>query len=157
MEGGGIIDDETDPDSNSDIAAIKRTREEPQAIALRENVFSAIRGVVEIWSLDVEVSHVRSPQRSASEVLTSFLLLVYWRPIQIHHLPAFRHHLNLPASGTASRTRVPCCTAAVDCRVVIVSSYSSSATKPTCVFVEPCCRPSTGIDSLCSRNSPSSN
>ena len=61
MEGGGIIDDETDPDSNSEVAAIKRAREEPRAIALRENIFAAIRGVVENWSLDAEVSHVRPP------------------------------------------------------------------------------------------------
>lgn len=89
MEGGIFIDDETDPDGNSDVAAIKRTREEPQAIALRESIFTAIRGVVEIWSLDVEVSHVRSPQSSASEILTYCLLLVHWRSIQIHYMPAF--------------------------------------------------------------------
>ena len=70
MEGGIFIDDETDPDGNSEVAAIKRTRAEPQAVALRENIFAAIRGVVEIWSLDVEVSHVRSPQSSASDIIS---------------------------------------------------------------------------------------
>jgi hypothetical protein len=45
-DGFAVLED--DPEVVADTAAVK----------LRENIFAAIRGVVELWSLDVEISHV---------------------------------------------------------------------------------------------------
>jgi len=43
----------------ADTTAVTLAREDPRAVKLRENIFTAIRGVVELWSVDVEISHVR--------------------------------------------------------------------------------------------------
>jgi hypothetical protein len=50
---------EDDPEVVADTTAVQLTRDDSRAVKLREKIFAAIRGVVELWSLDVEIiSHV---------------------------------------------------------------------------------------------------
>jgi hypothetical protein len=51
---------EEDSEVIADTTAVTVARDDPRAVKLRENIFAAIRGVVELWSLDVEISHVSS-------------------------------------------------------------------------------------------------
>ena len=55
-DGFAILED--DPEVVADTTAVQLARDDPRAVKLRENIFAAIRGVVELWSLDVEISHV---------------------------------------------------------------------------------------------------
>lgn len=65
-----VLEDDSDPDSQCESEIVKAAREDPRAAKLRENIYDVIRGVVEIWSLDAAVSHVRYLQ-SRSRVLRS--------------------------------------------------------------------------------------
>ena len=57
-DGFSVLED--DPEVTVDTTAVKLAREDPRAVKLRENIFVAIRSVVELWSLDAEIGHVRS-------------------------------------------------------------------------------------------------
>lgn len=50
--------DEVDPDLQAENERIKAARDEPGAVQLREYIFTAIRGVVEVWPADAAVGQV---------------------------------------------------------------------------------------------------
>jgi len=50
--------DESSSDVQAEAEVVRLAREEPAAVKLRENIFNAIQGVVQLWSLDAAVSHV---------------------------------------------------------------------------------------------------
>ncbi|KAF9471249.1 ARM repeat-containing protein [Pholiota conissans] len=54
-EGLGALEDDADAGSN-ELEVVKAARQDPRAVALRENIFAVIRGVVERWSVDAAVS-----------------------------------------------------------------------------------------------------
>ncbi|KDR78193.1 hypothetical protein GALMADRAFT_65460 [Galerina marginata CBS 339.88] len=60
VEGMTILEDESDPDFQADAENVKRVREDPRAAKLRDTIFTAIRGVVDLWSSDAAVGHALS-------------------------------------------------------------------------------------------------
>ncbi|KAF8188698.1 armadillo-type protein [Pholiota molesta] len=58
-EGLGALEDDSDAGSN-ELQVVKLARQDPRAVALRENIFAAIRGVMERWSVDAAVSSALS-------------------------------------------------------------------------------------------------
>jgi hypothetical protein len=53
-------DDDEDPAMQAEIEQIKTAREEPRMQRIRDDTFSSIRSIVNIWSVDAEISHVRA-------------------------------------------------------------------------------------------------
>lgn len=53
-----VLEDESDPQYQAEVEAIKVAREDVRAVKLRENIFAAIRAVVELWSADASIGHV---------------------------------------------------------------------------------------------------
>jgi len=51
--------DESSNDVQAEAEGVRLAREDPAAVKLRENIFNAIQGVVQLWSLDAAVGHVR--------------------------------------------------------------------------------------------------
>lgn len=54
-----VLEDESDLDVQVEAEKIKLAREDPRATKLREAIFTAVRGVVELWSVDAGVGNVR--------------------------------------------------------------------------------------------------
>lgn len=55
---GILIFSEQDEEQNGQLDAINRAREDPRMIKLRDSIFGALRGVVDLWSTDAEVAAV---------------------------------------------------------------------------------------------------
>lgn len=53
---GILIFSEQDEEQNGQLDAINRAREDPRMIKLRDSIFGALRGVVDLWSTDAEVA-----------------------------------------------------------------------------------------------------
>lgn len=53
-----IFDDS--PDVKEETERMKRARENPQVVQLRESILDAVRKTVELWSTDATVSYVSS-------------------------------------------------------------------------------------------------
>ncbi|PPQ95113.1 hypothetical protein CVT25_011656 [Psilocybe cyanescens] len=60
VEGLSVLEDESDPDTQAEAESIKQAREDPRAVKVRESIFAAIGGVVELWSVDAAVGHALS-------------------------------------------------------------------------------------------------
>lgn len=59
LEGLSVLEDESDMDVQAEAEKIRLARDDPRATKLREVIFAAIRGVVELWSVDAGVGNVR--------------------------------------------------------------------------------------------------
>ena len=57
---GLYTEDDDDPETQAEVAKIKNVREDPRMQRLRDDIFASIRSIVDIWSVDAEISHVRS-------------------------------------------------------------------------------------------------
>ena len=55
-----VLEDETDPSYQAESGKIKRAREDLRIVNLRNNIFSVIKGVVELWSADAAIAQVIS-------------------------------------------------------------------------------------------------
>jgi hypothetical protein len=58
-EGLSVLEDESDLGVQAEAERIRLARDDPRATKLREAIFAAIRGVVELWSVDAGVGNVR--------------------------------------------------------------------------------------------------
>lgn len=58
VDGMTVLEDETDPAYQAEAEKIKHAREDSRAVTLRNNIFSAIRGVTERWSADSAIGQV---------------------------------------------------------------------------------------------------
>ena len=54
-----VLEDESDLGVQAEAEKIRLARDDPRATKLREAIFAAIRGVVELWSVDAGVGNVR--------------------------------------------------------------------------------------------------
>lgn len=61
VDGMTVLEDETDPAYQVEAEKVKHAREDPRAVVLRNNIFSAIRGVTELWSADAAIGQVFHP------------------------------------------------------------------------------------------------
>jgi len=52
------LEDETDPMYEAEVGKIKQAREDVRIVNLRNNIFSVVKGVVELWSADAAVAQV---------------------------------------------------------------------------------------------------
>jgi hypothetical protein len=59
LEGLSVLEDELDLEFQGEAEKIRLARDDPRATKLREVIFAAIRGVVELWSVDAGVGNVR--------------------------------------------------------------------------------------------------
>jgi len=57
-DGPTLLEDDSDTEVQVETETIKRAREDPRAIKLREGVSAVIRGVMELWSADLAIGHV---------------------------------------------------------------------------------------------------
>jgi len=64
-----VLEDESDPDYQAEAENVKTAREDPRSANLRNTIFSMIRGVVELWSMDAAVGHVRLDDNIHNPVL----------------------------------------------------------------------------------------
>jgi hypothetical protein len=55
---GILIFSEQDEEQDGQLDVINRAREDLRMIKLRDSIFGALRGVVDLWSTDVEVAAV---------------------------------------------------------------------------------------------------
>ncbi|KAF8962197.1 armadillo-type protein [Flammula alnicola] len=76
VEGMNVLEDESDLDAQSEAETLKLARADPRATKLRENIFTAIRGVVEVWSMDAAVSHALSDLFKSITCLPSDITLI---------------------------------------------------------------------------------
>lgn len=53
-----VLEDETDPLYEAEVDKIKQAREDVRIVHLRNNIFSVVKGVVELWSADAAVAQV---------------------------------------------------------------------------------------------------
>jgi tRNA A58 N-methylase Trm61 len=53
-----VLEDETDPLYEAEADKIKQAREDVRIVNLRNNIFSVIKGVVELWSADAAIAQV---------------------------------------------------------------------------------------------------
>ena len=53
-----MLEDETDPFFQVESENIRKGREDTRTLVLRNNLFSAVRGVVELWSADAAIGQV---------------------------------------------------------------------------------------------------
>lgn len=60
LDGLSVLDGESDSNMQAEAEKIRLARDDPRATKLREAIFAAIRGVVELWSVDAGVGNVRS-------------------------------------------------------------------------------------------------
>ena len=103
-------DDDEDPAMQAEIEQIKTAREEPRMQRIRDDTFSSIRSIVNIWSVDAEISHVRALHSfipAPSSLLswpTDWLLHLIdpKRSVQVNHVLAKRHNLDISPSWPAS-------------------------------------------------------
>ena len=58
-DGLSILESESDLNIQAEAEKIRLARDDPSATKLREVIFAAIRGVVELWSVDAGVGNVR--------------------------------------------------------------------------------------------------
>jgi hypothetical protein len=54
-----VLECESDLNVQAEAEKIRLARDDPRATKLREVIFAAIRGVVELWSVDAGVGNVR--------------------------------------------------------------------------------------------------
>jgi hypothetical protein len=60
LDGLSVLDGESDLNVQAEAEKIRLARDDLRATKLREMIFAAIRGVVELWSVDAGVGNVRS-------------------------------------------------------------------------------------------------
>ena len=58
VDGMILLEDETDPSYQAEACKIKQAREDARILTLRNNIFSVIKGVVELWSADAAIAQV---------------------------------------------------------------------------------------------------
>ncbi|KAF8147686.1 armadillo-type protein [Crassisporium funariophilum] len=76
LEGLVVLEDEPDPDVQAEAETIRVAREDPRAVKLREGIFAAIQGVVELWSVDAGVGHALSDLVKSITSLPSDITLI---------------------------------------------------------------------------------
>lgn len=59
LDGLSVLECESDSLVQAEAEKIRLARDDPRATKLREVIFAAIRGVVELWSNDAGVGNVR--------------------------------------------------------------------------------------------------
>ena len=59
LDGLSIFDGESDLNVQAEAEKIRLARDDARATKLREVIFAAIRGIVELWSVDAGVGNVR--------------------------------------------------------------------------------------------------
>ena len=59
LDGLSVLEGESDFNVQAEAEKIRLARDDPRATKLREAIFAAIRGVVELWSVDAGVGNVR--------------------------------------------------------------------------------------------------
>jgi importin-13 len=59
LDGLSVLEGESDLNVQAEVEKIRLARDDPRATKLREVIFAAIRGVVELWSVDAGVGNVR--------------------------------------------------------------------------------------------------
>lgn len=59
LDGLSVLEGESDLNVQAEAEKIRLARDDPRATKLREVIFAAIRGVVELWSVDAGVGNVR--------------------------------------------------------------------------------------------------
>jgi len=52
-------DDDEDPAVQAELEKLRIAREDPRMQRIREETFSSIQRIFDIWSMDAEISHVR--------------------------------------------------------------------------------------------------
>ncbi|TEB20164.1 ARM repeat-containing protein [Coprinellus micaceus] len=70
-------DDDEDPAMQAEIEQIKTAREEPRMQRIRDDTFSSIRSIVNIWSVDAEISHTLSDLFKSITSLPSDITLIF--------------------------------------------------------------------------------
>lgn len=53
-----MLEDETDPSFQAESEKVRTGREDTRTHVLRNNIFSSVRGVVELWSADAAIGQV---------------------------------------------------------------------------------------------------
>ncbi|KAF9529893.1 armadillo-type protein [Crepidotus variabilis] len=76
VEGMTLLEDETDPLYQAEAEKIKEAREDPRAIALRNNIFSIVKAIAELWSQDASISQALSDLIKAITSLPSDITLI---------------------------------------------------------------------------------
>ena len=71
LDGLSVLEGESDLNVQAEAEKIRLARDDPRATKLREVIFAAIRGVVELWSVDAGVGNVRQ------------LFLIYSMPLNV--------------------------------------------------------------------------
>ena len=59
LDGLSVLESESDLNMQAEAEKIRLARDDPRATKLREVIFAAIRGIVELWSVDAGVGNVR--------------------------------------------------------------------------------------------------
>ncbi|KAF4611624.1 hypothetical protein D9613_003989 [Agrocybe pediades] len=75
-EGLSLLEDDSDTESQAETENIKRAREDPRSVKLREGIFAAIQAVMELWSLDAAVGHALSDLFKSITSLPADLTLI---------------------------------------------------------------------------------
>jgi len=70
-----IHEDEKDPAYQVETEKVKYASEDPRAVVLRKNIFSVIRGGMELWSAGSAIGQVYHPS-----LFFSVHLLMKWDP-----------------------------------------------------------------------------
>ncbi|CAA7262307.1 unnamed protein product [Cyclocybe aegerita] len=76
VEGLAVLEDDSDPEVQAESEQVKAAREDSRAIKLRENIFTAVRGIVELWSTDAAVGHALSDLFKSITSLPSDITLI---------------------------------------------------------------------------------
>ena len=58
VDGITVLEDETDPSYQAESEKVRMGREDKRTVVLRNNIFSSVRGVVELWSADAAIGQV---------------------------------------------------------------------------------------------------
>jgi len=89
-----VLEDETDPLYEAEVDKIKQAREDVRIVHLRNNIFSVVKGVVELWSADAAVAQVFVIILPASN--NSYTLSRHWAILSKRLRPSHRMlHLSL--------------------------------------------------------------
>lgn len=132
---GILIFSEEDPETQVKLDEMMRAREDVRMAKLRDAIFVAVRGAVDRWSTDAEVSHV-SLQIFHSKVSYSFHNFTGpQRAFQVYYLPPERYNFDHSSCWTSSRTRLSRFEAPVNSDVAFTRDHFDRTTQPTSFYL----------------------
>lgn len=124
-----LIFDEA-PEVQQETERMRRAREDPRMIRLRDGILDGIRRTVELWSIDASISNVRVSAKTLYRKGSEFIFSGLERTIQGYNVTTNRCHPLVFASGTASRTPVFSVTETVDCCLVVSGDNAYHPAQP---------------------------